>query len=479
VGPASGFGGGVYREPTIGWAWYGRGFGWTENRFTNGGVTRAFAWEDKSVHFNGLDPAQAPRWASGPALNSSVSDGETYVWTTDPARIGVSRGSQRDFYDCPNYPKADRCEALWAQHADPVIERIKAFIAQNEPKANARQQQVQTLLAQWQQKVGPELVARGAAIAQQLNDQTAAGLAQHQRCLDLQMAAYADWNKQNQGTRPRQAAMRTERLAKTLKELWSGECASHPDAVQGLKNAEESFQSARNLWVIHEQGEQYQAERAQRRRENFGAIVDGVATFQATKSALEQEQAAQAQAEAQADAQARAQAQAQRETSASTYQSRPAQGGLPAPVQTATITPPQPGSTSADRRAQQQREVDQSNLDNKRRAEDLAARNAHASNCVEPVQQPGAFGAFRNKCGYPVNYVFCTLGSTGEGLTNFSDAFDCRKPSPFGMDSIAPHGVQGSSIAGAPQVLWGACKHPFYPGDKRYNGREIIFSCRK
>ncbi|MGA9165547.1 MAG: hypothetical protein WBZ31_13910 [Thiobacillus sp.] len=55
-----------------------------------------------------------------------------------------------EYYICPDPRSTQGCEALWAQHAGPMIERIKAFVAENEPKAEARRREIAPLIASWQ-----------------------------------------------------------------------------------------------------------------------------------------------------------------------------------------------------------------------------------------------------------------------------------------------------------------------------------------
>jgi hypothetical protein len=564
---------GKVMEPSGAWFWYGRMFGITVQSWSNGAATTNFTWDGQTVSYNTLDATKAV-WSNDWTLSSKVITVDTMVAATASPRYQVNvlnRNTKAlQSFPCPNMSSSENCESVWTEHARPVIQRVTAFLAENEGKARARQAEVKPLVSKWKAKVGSKEVALREATAWDKNKATTEKREESwKQKLDAQQACYAAERAAEKvhtdSDRREHDAVRGHRLGLALKQIAANECREQSDAARLVKRADDLIESsapklaeiaqipelmqradqyfnagnyekarqtyseirsidvtnirahlgggatelrlgnflgaklaADSIWFYDpsnaaalelvraaESGERhrdiaYQQKEQARRQEDWNFLANAVQTFVDTKVQVEQQE----QAAAQARVQAQADAQAQREASARSKQATPmpsAQAGSqqPAPLQTAASTPSQAGSTSADYRAQQQREVDQSNLDNKRRAEDLAARNAHASNCVEPVQQPGAFGAFRNKCGYAVNYVFCTLGSTGQGLTNFSDAFDCRKSGAFGQDGIAPHGVQGSSIAGAPQVLWGACKHPFYPSKARYNGREIIFGCEK
>ncbi len=183
----------VYADvpPRKGWLWYGKAIGPTE--FTIGGVSisHAFTWDGRTVSYRTLSTAD-PVWQEfrfGITNRSSrVSDGATSVTTIIKGCIlekktfpecerenkfdihGVHvynlESKTKQFHACPNPRSTQGCEALWAQHAGPVIERIKAFIAENTPKVAAAKREVAPLIAKWRPSptAARDTAARHAAI---------------------------------------------------------------------------------------------------------------------------------------------------------------------------------------------------------------------------------------------------------------------------------------------------------------------------
>lgn len=146
--------------PTRGWAWYGRRFGVVETRQANGSISfNSFTWDGKSVNYNTLSTAK-PIWpGTGVSFPSQVSDTEVYISLSRKPQFDGSniyavfwrdpRSDSNVEYKCPNPHSPQGCDALWAEHAGPVIERIKAFIAENKPKADALKREIAPLIAHW------------------------------------------------------------------------------------------------------------------------------------------------------------------------------------------------------------------------------------------------------------------------------------------------------------------------------------------
>lgn len=167
-----------------------------------------------------------------------VYDGETMVSTllANTPTVSVYYKEKSQLYPCPDAASTQSCEALWAQHAGPVIERIKAFLVENEPKAKARMAEVQPLVAAWKTKVGPAVVASREADArrgagEQL-DKQAKQAAWDKGC----------WDKLNKAPTlfdPGLASENNIKRARYLQSLFKGECAGHHYTANGLKEADE------------------------------------------------------------------------------------------------------------------------------------------------------------------------------------------------------------------------------------------------
>lgn len=146
--------------PVRGWAWYGRRFGVMETRQANGSISfHQFIWDGKHVSYNTLSTAK-PTWpGAGVSFPSQVADTEISVSVSRKLQFDRSylysvsshdrRSGSNVEYKCPNPHSSEGCDALWAEHAGPVIDRIKAFIAENKPKADALKRQIAPLIAHW------------------------------------------------------------------------------------------------------------------------------------------------------------------------------------------------------------------------------------------------------------------------------------------------------------------------------------------
>lgn len=146
--------------PVRGWAWYGRRFGVMETRQANGSISfHQLIWDGKHVSYNTLSTAK-PTWpGAGVSFPSQVADTEISVSVSRKLQFDRSylysvsshdrRSGSNMEYKCPNPHSSEGCDALWAEHAGPVIDRIKAFIAENKPKADALKRQIAPLIAHW------------------------------------------------------------------------------------------------------------------------------------------------------------------------------------------------------------------------------------------------------------------------------------------------------------------------------------------
>ncbi len=239
--------------PRKGWLWYGRGIGPAEFRVGSEATSFSFTWDGRTVSYNTLSTTN-PVWANNRsdfARRSRVGDGTIIVTTMSRGCIlerksfpecerenkfeipGVyvlsleTKTSQ--FHACPNPRSSQGCEALWAQHAGPVIERVKAFVAENTPKVTTAKREVAPLIAHWRPSPGSQqaIATRHAAIrAEHLaeREQREAEQARKQRehdqrmkQLDAQIAAQhaenerlraiAEQERKEANRRDRQAAM--------------------------------------------------------------------------------------------------------------------------------------------------------------------------------------------------------------------------------------------------------------------------------
>lgn len=246
--------------PITGWVWYGRPFGPSETRWDNGSIQKNFGWETKSVSYNTLDPSRAV-WSKTVAEASRVNDGETMVSAMVYDKPVVSVNPVNDFsrsvqHPCPKNKKSPAgCEKLWMQHAGPVIERIQAFLAENEPKASARVAEVQTLVAEWKAKAGPAVVAQREADARR-----AAG-EQYERAAKKAEWDKGCWDKINKGQSGFDFTSEgyTKRAA-YLRNLFKGECAGHHYEAEGLKEADRLLAEVPKLQKDEAEAAKYAAE---------------------------------------------------------------------------------------------------------------------------------------------------------------------------------------------------------------------------
>lgn len=167
--------------PARGWAWYGRVFGEIKFKIEGGATSIQFIWDGVAVSYNTLSIAN-PVW--GENRSSHISTGNVsvfagggycygeknrfpdcatkYLLDMNTPHISVSgKGITYQKYKCPNPRSTQGCEALWAKHAGPVIERVKVFIAENKSKVAALKRKIAPMIAHWR----PAPNARGKAAA--------------------------------------------------------------------------------------------------------------------------------------------------------------------------------------------------------------------------------------------------------------------------------------------------------------------------
>lgn len=198
---------------------------------------------------------------------------------------------------CPG-GSSSGCEAVWTQHATPVIERVKRFIAENEPKANARRAEVQVLVAKWQKQIGAKEVARREAAAMQAASVASKHAKWELDCLQKESRITIDSIDFN---RP-QSEM-DARKARALRNLYEGECKGHPNAAKALAEASKLMRES-DASLAKEQAQAREIEQAhakQReadardRREAFailGKAAEGYAAAAAGGGSGERRQAA-------------------------------------------------------------------------------------------------------------------------------------------------------------------------------------------
>lgn len=163
--------------PMRGWAWHGRFIGSVELRVESGNSSivrnTGFTWDGRSVSYTTLSTS-SPVWdipGEPGKRGSSVKDGDILIATSHrPCLLerktfpeceheskfhipGVMvfnlQARTNNFHSCPNSRSTQGCEALWTQHAGPVIESIKTFIAENKPKVEVLKREVAPLIAHW------------------------------------------------------------------------------------------------------------------------------------------------------------------------------------------------------------------------------------------------------------------------------------------------------------------------------------------
>jgi len=140
-----------------GWAWYGRVFGPTEWKYSDGGTTHAYYWEGKTLTYTTLDSSHAV-WNKGLGQDSMVNDGTTKVsasasnYSDTDIYITVISGQNYKSYKCSDSTSVENCDMLWKRHAGPVVARIKSYIAKNREKVAARQKKVAIMVASIEEK---------------------------------------------------------------------------------------------------------------------------------------------------------------------------------------------------------------------------------------------------------------------------------------------------------------------------------------
>ncbi len=172
---------GVAPRPEIrGWAYYGRPFGYV--KYENSGKTiMLFYWEGKQANLDFLSD-NSPNWPSDSnPLDLNPETGKTIVGIGDNLTLLQSNRSRCDHYFygklpdcsldkpypvfylgvhpkngvekrilCPNPRSPKGCDDLWYEFANPIFEQQKAFVAENAPKAEALQRELQPLIAKEQ-----------------------------------------------------------------------------------------------------------------------------------------------------------------------------------------------------------------------------------------------------------------------------------------------------------------------------------------
>lgn len=129
-------------------------------------------------------------------------------------------------------------------------------------------------------------------------------------------------------------------------------------------------------------------------------------------------------------------------------------------------------SQQAQQQAQQAQEaarVAQTRADQarqgKRKTHDPAAE---AHQCIEIDKDPGLFGAFKNTCGYKVNFSTCNYRPrVRQGGFNWSADFDCEQQK-FGLHTPGGGVAVASHNRNTEMVYWFACKAPAFPVDTEF-----------
>ena len=101
----------------------------------------------------------------------------------------------------------------------------------------------------------------------------------------------------------------------------------------------------------------------------------------------------------------------------------------------------------------------------------------HPVDCVRIADTPaGSYGAFQNVCDFPVNFSYCAYNPK-QGA--WSEHFKCNADgSTLGFDGIAARGLQAAHIKDAEKVHWFACRKPKTPHNVKFNGKELVGSCK-
>lgn len=133
-------------------------------------------------------------------------------------------------------------------------------------------------------------------------------------------------------------------------------------------------------------------------------------------------------------------------------------------------------ATNPDQSTQQAQQAQQAALQNQARADQQRQGKrktndpaAQAHECIA-IDQAGSgnFGAFKNTCGYKVNFTTCNYRPrTIQGGFNWSASFDCEKQqlglhTPDAGSSVAAHNRNTE------MVYWFACRAPATPVDAAF-----------
>jgi hypothetical protein len=310
-------------SPTEGWVWYGRPFGETEARWSNGAAAKHFAWEGQRVSWNTLDASTAT-WSKATGMSSSVSDGPTtvtaFVNAKDEKQVYVASPRLYELVPCP--PEGTSCDALWTERAGPVIRNIRAFLRENEPRARARRAQTERIVAGWKKQVGAAEVARRDDEALRMNAavvaERAAKSAAERACTDAETAARTEYHRESTG------AARKVALATALRRIYGEQCPKHANAENTLREAEtllaeaeqENLRAAAQARAAQlEQQRQQEAERQAQSAEQgrfWSGLLSAVGSAaQAYQQGVQGQAAPQAQGQRPSDGQVLAQALAE------------------------------------------------------------------------------------------------------------------------------------------------------------------------
>lgn len=136
-----------------------------------------------------------------------------------------------------------------------------------------------------------------------------------------------------------------------------------------------------------------------------------------------------------------------------------------------TSNQPQPNQAAQ----QQSQQVQQRAVQNQARADQArqGKRKTHdpaaeAHQCIEIDKDPGLFGAFKNTCGYKVNFSTCNYKPrVRQGGFNWSADFDCEQQK-FGLHTPGSGVAVAAHNRNTEMVYWFACKAPAFPVDTEF-----------
>jgi hypothetical protein len=123
-------------------------------------------------------------------------------------------------------------------------------------------------------------------------------------------------------------------------------------------------------------------------------------------------------------------------------------------------------SQQAQQLAQQNQASADQARQGKRKTHDPAAE-AHECISIDNAGS-GNFGAFKNSCGYKVNFSTCNYKPRiRQGGFNWSADFDCEK-GQYGLHTPSAGVSVAAHNRNTEMVYWFACKHPAYPVDTEF-----------